>query len=97
MSLIAKRGVGDPILEEGFDLIDTEEGAEVPRQGQDIPPESIRLEKVQDLFDVNIPLGGRRDRGLKLFEPFSGDLDGVDVFWRGDTDILDGWKSEHRY
>ena len=89
-SLVSERGVSDPILEEGFDLIGAREGAKVPRQGQDISPESVGQEKVQDFSDVDITAGRRRDRGLKLFEPFPCNLDRVYAFWRGDAEALDG-------
>jgi len=77
-------------LEEGFDLSGSGEGTEAPRRRQDISSEVVRLEKVQDLIDVDITVGGRRDCGLKLLGPFPCDLDGLDVFERGDLEVFDG-------
>ena len=46
-SLVADRAwVRDSILEEGSDLRYPEEGTKVPREGEDVPPESIGPEKV---------------------------------------------------
>jgi len=89
-SLVGERGISDSVLEEGFNLVGSVESTEVPRQGQDVSPESVWLEKVQEPIDVEITLRGRRERGLKLFKPFPCDLDGVDVIWRGDTEVFDG-------
>ena len=93
VGLVAKRGIGDSILEEGLDLSGAEEGAEVPCQGHDVSPESVGLEKVEDFIDVDTPFGQRRERSLKVSQPLSGDLGCVDVFWGGDTEAVDGRES----
>ena len=52
--LVVKGGVGDSILEEGFGPRSDKEGTEVPHQGQDVSPERVLSEKVQDPIGVDI-------------------------------------------
>ena len=66
--LVVKGGVGDSISEEGFGLRSDKEGAEVPRQGQDVSSERVWSEKVQDPINVDISSRWGREHDLKISE-----------------------------